>query len=1031
VTGFPIVGIGASAGGVEALEGFFRGLPDRPGMGFVVITHLSPDRESLLHEIIARYTSLAVQVAADGVEVLPDTVHVLPAGAILGISNAHLVLRRPERRERKPIDLFFTALAADQGEFAVGVVLSGGDGDGSLGIKAIKQHGGLTFAQSHDGYGPHYPDMPQSAITTGFVDFVLPADQMGSRLVDCQRGLDPAGGAAAEDEDGPLPAEDAVQEIYAILRNRVGHDFSGYKAKTFLRRVQRRMQIRQLTDVARYVEQLRQDAQEVVALFRDLLINVTSFFRDPAAFEKLTEVVVPRLFEGRGAEDTVRVWVPGCATGEEAYSLGMLLREHIDRQAAAPRIQIFATDIDEQALTIARAGRYPEALLEGVSPERRQRFFLADGGSQIVAREVRDLCIFSQHSVIRDPPFSRIDLISCRNLLIYFGLDAQNRVIPIFHYALAPDGYLFLGSSENISQFGELFAPMDKSFRIFHRRADVMPKVRLPMAIDGLRLGNALPRLGGRAVPGGAGLRHAVETQLREQFTPPHVVLNREGEVLYYSARTGKYLEAAAGTPSRQILAMARKGLRLDLRRTFHEALETGRAASSGGIAIEMEDGRVQRINLTVVPLEAHGAAEPLFLVLFADDGPMLTREQALARRDPAEERDALHLERELRDTRERLQSLIEEYETALEELKASNEELVSVNEEMQSTNEELEASKEELQSLNEELHTVNAELNAKIEALDHANSDLNNLFESTDVATIFLDRNMVIRSFTPAVTKVFAILPGDRGRPIADFYSRLHMPSFAEDAAAVLAEGGVIDRRVTEAQGNAHYLVRLVPYRNANGAIDGVVASFVDVTLLTDAEGRQQVLIAELQHRTRNLLTVVQSIAAQTLEEGCPLDSFTTRVAALGRVQGLISQASGGGIDLAEIVRLELQAHTVLAAPRVDVGGPSVPLSLEQVQLFALVLHELTTNAVKHGALSEYGGQLGVSWNVGEEGNLVLDWRESGVSVRPDPSRRGYGRELIERAVAFTLQARTELTFGADGIAYRIELPLVGARPG
>ncbi|PZW48429.1 two-component system CheB/CheR fusion protein [Humitalea rosea] len=1031
MTGFPIVGIGASAGGIEALEGFFRGVPAAPGVAFVVVTHLSPDRESRLHEIISRYTTLPVHIAADGLQIETNTVYVMPAGAILGISRSCLSLRKPDanRRERKPIDIFFSALAMDQGELAAGVVLSGGDGDGTLGVKAIKERGGLTFAQSSDGYGPHYPDMPDNAIASGLVDFALPADQMGAKLVECARSLEPI----ADDDDETPPAADgaravadAQRDIYAILRNRVGHDFSGYKAKTFLRRVQRRMQVRQIPRVGPYVDLLREDPKEVAALFRDLLINVTNFFRDPEAFAKLAEIVVPKLFEDRGADDTVRVWVPGCATGEEAYTLAMLLREHMDRLSTTPRVQIFATDIDERALGIARTGRYTEALLEGVSAERRDRFFTSEDGFFAVSKDLRDLCVFSPHSVIRDPPFSRIDLISCRNLLIYFGLDVQSRVVPIFHYALNPDGFLFLGSSENVGQFSHLFAPLVKNFRIFRRRADVTPAIRLPMAIDTLRPGHALPRGAPKSPLSGATLRQAVESQVLEQFSPPYVVVNREGEVIYYSARTGKYLEAAPGVPTPQILSMARKGLRLDLRTTFRETLDTGRAATTGGIAVEMDDGRVQMLTLTVVPLEGQGASDQLFLVMFMDDGPMLSREQALGRHAILEDGNTAHLERELRDTRERLQSLIEEYETALEELKASNEELVSVNEEMQSSNEELEASKEELQSVNEELHTVNGELNIKIEALDQANSDLKNLFESTDVATIFLDRKMMIRSFTPAATKVFSILPADRGRSIADFYSRLRMPDFEEDARLVLAEGRSIDRRVTDEQNNADYLVRLVPYLNSGKEIEGLIASFVNVTTLTESERRQQVLIAELQHRTRNLLTVVQVIARQTVGQGLPLESFTSRVAALGRVQGLIGQASRDQVDLAEIVRLELKAHAALEDDRVTVAGPSVRLNLEQVQVVALVLHELTTNAVKHGALSDHGGHLDVLWDIEREGpSLVLDWKESGVSVPPDPSHQGYGRELIERAVAFTLQAKTELTFGQDGISYRIEVPL------
>lgn len=471
---FPIAGIGASAGGVQALEGFFLGLPPQPGIGLVIVTHLSPTRESRLTEVISRFTALPVHLAQHGIEVAPNTVYVIPADVVLGLENRRLQVRKqnPGLRERKPIDVFFSELAQDQGELAIGIVLSGGDGDGTLGLKAIKERDGLTLAQVADGFGPGHPDMPDSAIASGFVDFAIPVGEMGAKLVGFARSAQLADSLATE--PGEKLAEQSLaqvkSEIYTLLRHRIGHDFSGYKTQTFLRRVQRRMQITQLSSAEAYVERLRQDAQEIGALFRDLLINVTSFFRDKEAFESLSQLVIPRLFEGRSAGDTVRIWVPGCATGEEVFSIGILLREHMDTLTEPPRVQIFATDIGEPALTIARAARYPAALLESVSPERCKRFFLEDGASYVVSKDVRELCIFSPHSVIRDPPFSRMDLISCRNLLIYFGIETQNRVIPLFHYALRPDGYLFLGLAENVSNFNDLFAPLEEHHRLFRRR---------------------------------------------------------------------------------------------------------------------------------------------------------------------------------------------------------------------------------------------------------------------------------------------------------------------------------------------------------------------------------------------------------------------------------------------------------------------------------------------------------------------------------------------------------------------------------
>ena len=1032
---YPIVGIGASAGGVEALGGFFRGLPDEPGVAVVIVTHLNPERESKLHEVVAHHTRLPVEIAAGGTQVEKNHVYVLPADGILGIQQGRLQIRKQNasRPERKPVDIFFSSLAADHGELAVGIILSGGDGDGTLGIKAIKERGGLTLAQVGDGFGPAHPDMPDSAIASGFVDLAIPVTDMGARLVEFARSVERGDDTAAHGgSDGPMP-DQARLDIYAILRNQIGHDFSGYKTRTFVRRVQRRMQINGLETTDGYIERLRQDQQEVAALFRDLLINVTSFFRDAEAFDSLAQSVIPRLFEGRGANDSVRVWVPGCSTGEEVFSLAILLREHMGRLTAVPRVQVFATDIDERALVVARAARYPEPLLEGVSPERRKRFFIPDGGSYIISKEVREVCIFSPHSLIRDPPFSRIDLISCRNLLIYFGVDVQNQVIPTFHYALRPDGFLFLGSAENVTQFDDLFVPLDKKHRIFRRRSDVTPRIRLPLAMDRLRSGQATEHGSPRPPLGAVALRQAIEIRVLERFAPPHVVVNRDGDVVYYSARTGKYLEAAPGAPTRQILTIARKGLRLDLRTLLREAMESGRAVVRAGVPVEAEDGRVQMVDLTVEPLSTELSGEPLFLVLFADQGPVLSREDARYGAQSFHDGTAMDAQRELRETRDRLQSLIEEYETALEELKSSNEELVSLNEEMQSTNEELEASKEELQSVNEELHTVNAELSRKVDALDRANSDLENLFESTDVATVFLDRDLVIRSFTPAVTRLFNVLPADRGRPITDLSVQFLLPGFTEDIASVFAGQGSIERRADDRQQTAHYLVRLAPYRGSDQQIQGVVITFIDVTELIRAEKRQRLLIAELQHRTRNLLSLVQSIARQTLGKGPAVKAFTDRLVALGRVQGLVNQHEDEMVDLREIIDLELQALGNSAVGKVTMDGDPVRLDLEHIQNFGLVVHELATNAVKHGALKDGAGQLEIGWKVENDPDdipvLKLEWRESGVPMPRDAAQRGFGRDLIERALPYTLHAKTDFRFNADGILCRIELPLGPAK--
>jgi two-component system CheB/CheR fusion protein len=1029
-TPFPMVGIGASAGGVEALEGLFRGLPDDTGCGFIIVTHLSPERRSLLPEIVANYTAMPVHTAEDGAQVRPNEVHVLPADALLDIEGGRLRVRKPAgaRRERHPIDVFFAALAKDQAEYAAGVVLSGGDADGTLGIKAIKERGGLTLAQSSNGHGPQHPSMPQSAIASGMVDLALPVEEMGPHLADFARSfeaLEAMATAAGRRAGGPHPVRQAREEICAILLNQVGHDFSGYKEKTFLRRVQRRMQVHRVDALEDYVEVLRQDPKEVVALFRDLLINVTTFFRDAEAFKALERVVIPKLFEGRGADDVVRVWVPGCATGEEVFSIAILLCEYMETLSAVPRVQIFATDIDEPALASARAGRYPEALLEGVSPERRKRFFIEQDGSFLLTKEVRDLCVFSPHSVIRDPPFSRLDLVSCRNLLIYFGPDVQAQVIPTFHYALRPGGYLFLGISENVSQFSDLFTPVDKKHRVFRSRDDIVPEVRLPLILSGLR---SAPFQGSRdparRTLAGLALRHAVEARVLERFAPAHVVVNRDGDVIHYSARTGRYLEATPGAPTRQLLAMARRGLRLDLRTVLREAIESDRRVTRDGVAVEAEDGLVQRVNLVVEPLGDGSADERTFLVMFMDVGPPLSGNEA-DRPAAAADETALQLERELRDTRERLQSLIEEYETAVEELKSSNEELVSVNEELQSTNEELEASKEELQSLNEELQTVNAELGGKVEQLDRANSDLTNLFESTRVATVFLDRDLVIRNYTPSVSQVFNIRPTDRGRPLTDLVSRVSLPTLAEDVRSVFSSGKLLERTIDHDQGQTHYLLRLVPYRDGDGRIEGVVLTFVDVTTLRKAEAQQKVLIDELNHRVKNMLTVVIAVAEQTYRTSeNPLDfkqRFVDRIHGMARSHELMSKENWDEADVRDLIGLHLGPF---GSERTRIVGPELRLKPRQALSLGMIVHELATNAGKYGALSVPNGRVTVEWELlGDDRRRVrLTWRESDGPEAGKPGRHGFGLRLVERETAAVFGRRATLDFNPTGLVVSME---------
>jgi two-component system, chemotaxis family, CheB/CheR fusion protein len=1020
-----VVGIGASAGGLEAIEVLFRAMPADTRLGFVIVTHLARGQHSSLAEILQRHTVLPVKDAQDEEEIEPNHIYICPPNHILTIvENTIRLQERNSDLQRRPIDVFLSSLAEDSGESCVGILLSGGGTDGTLGMKAIKERGGLTLAQGRDGSAPAQSGMPNAAVAAGVVDLVLSVEEMAARLDQHARETQARPDAVVQDE---LEHEGEIRNaIYEILLKQVGHDFAGYKVKTFMRRVRRRMQVLQMTSLDHYLQRLREDPEEVTLLFRDLLIGVTNFFRDPGAFDALATMVIPSLFENKGAADSVRVWVPGCATGEEVYSIAILLREHMDTLRAAPKVQIFATDIDEQALSVARLGRYPAPLMEHVSPQRLKRFFVADDVTYQVSRDVRDLCMFSTHSIIRDPPFSRIDLVSCRNLLIYFGVAFQGQAIPVFHFSLRPRGYLFLGTSENVSQYGDLFAPVDKKHRIFQRRDNVTVSVQFPQ-FKAHRQSLRPSDLRGDAGAMVPNMRRALETTVLDRHAPAHVVVNREGEVLHYSPRTGKYLEAPAGSPNRQLLAMARRGLRLDLRTALREAVESHGPVERDNIAIELDD-RVQLIKLSVEPF-GENDGDPLYLVVFHDLGQPFNAADVQKTRGVTGETDTVdQLEGDLRDTKERLQATIEEYETALEELKSSNEELQSINEELQSTNEELETSKEELQSVNEELQTVNSELNAKIEEVDRVHADLRNVFESTQIATVFLDRDLVIRSFTPAVTLIFNLIATDRGRPLTDIVSHLDATGdLKRDIQLVLESGQKIERNVKRSDRSANYLMRVLPYRDRHDAIDGVLVTFIDVTKLIESEAHQRMLVEEFNHRVRNIFAVVSAFARQP-RSGAPsgfINDLIGRIHSMDRAYALVSRAKPGAVDLRDILADGLSSAQGKSAARVTLEGIPVGFMPQAALALSLVIHELASNAQKHGALSAPKGSLNVRWALGNpHGKLVLNWEEKTGKKIKRPAAKGFGLELFDRELKSALGGTADFSYGAQGLTVKIVIP-------
>ncbi len=844
-----VVGVGASAGGTDALEKFFAHIPTDSGLAFVVVLDDQLNPKPATPDYLSQHTRIPVERIEGSAKIEANRIFLAPPGMKVTCADCVLTMVSPDSPEgHAPIDSLFAALAEDQGDHVVCVILSGSGTDGVFGIRAVKEHGGLVIAQSVES--AKFGTMPYSAVLTGQVDYVLPVEKIPPVIVEYARHLsmmEAGRGLGGIREE----AADYLGEIFTLLRRKTSHDFSRYKQSTVIRRIQRRMQVQQLETVHDYVDRLRRDPKEVELLFRDLLIGVTHFFRDPEAFDVLAGTVIPKLFEDKTSSDYVRIWVVGCATGEEAYSVAMLLCEYTSGMKNSPHVQIFATDIDDRALEIARQARYPESIADHVSAERLERFFTRYGNRYQVAKEIRDMCIFSTHNLINDPPFSRLDLISCRNLLIYLEGSLQKRIVPLFHHALRPAGFLFLGPSESVASHPQLFRAIDKKHRIYRRKSTIVrPPINLPFT-EPRRLRQADPVTTGQlAVAREQQVTRSLERILLENYAPASVVINEQHDIIYFSGRTGMYLEPPTGAPSLNILNMARKGLRMDLRAAIHRSITTRQQVTQENVSVEA-NGFVQRINIIVRPMADLAEESGMLLVIFQEVGPVRTREEAEAEGSMPETENPVvqQLEQELRATKEFLQTAVEELETSNEELKSSNEELLSMNEELQSANEELQTSKEELQSLNEELHTVNHELKEKIEELHRLNDDLQNLFQSTQIATIFLDLELRIKKFTPTTTEVFRLIDSDIGRPIIDIAPRFSELALIPIIQSVLRSGAVIEREVKLTDRDAWYIIRVLPYRTLSNHIDGVVLTFVDITEQKQTQERLELLAAIVQN--------------------------------------------------------------------------------------------------------------------------------------------------------------------------------------
>jgi two-component system CheB/CheR fusion protein len=1146
-----VVGVGASAGGVRALQELFDALPEKTGAAFVVVVHLDPDARSEMAKILSARTTMPVVQVGEPVALQADHVYVIPPDRRLHITNDEIATAEFDepRGKRAPIDLFFRSLAEQHGD-GCAVILTGAGSDGAVGVRAVKESGGIILVQ--DPNEAEFPSMPRSAIATGIADFILPVREIAQRLTELVReksnGVPQAGLRGL--------SQDLLRRVLAHVRVRTGHDFSKYKRATILRRIARRMQVTRADSPDAYYDVLRDNPDEAQALLGDLLISVTSFFRDKEAFQTLELQVIPQLFQGKLSDRSIRVWVPGCATGEEAYSIAMLLLEQASRQDIRPTIQVFGSDIDVKALAVARDGQYPAAIEADITEDRLRRFFVKETDHYRVRQELRDLVLFASHSLLKDPPFSRIDLIACRNLLIYLDRDLQEMACNTFHYALNPDGFLMLGTSESADTPPGQFRTFDRKARIYQSSAApgeprMLPRLLGSVAVMHEQATHPMrPPSTSALLSEAAAHRHALE-----KLAPPSILVDGAHRVLHMSENAGRFLQPAGGPLSGNVIDLARPELRFELRSALHRVFETSQPWLSLPIPVRF-NGSPNRVLMHVKPDEDHaGEAGGRAVILFIEGSSVEHATEGHSPESDAGNEIIARLREELQQAQARLRTTREESEAANEELRAANEELQSINEEYRSTSEELETSKEELQSINEELQTVNSELKLKLEAVSRAHSDLQNLMAATDFGTLFLDSSLRIKRFTQQVTELFSITPSDEGRPIADFSHRLEYDGLVADARKVLANLAPIKHEI-RSRDNRWYDVRLRPYRTVDDKIDGVVLTFVDMTdrrqteealrlserklrqetqlvelardpifiwdfsgtivewnrgseqlygysrdeavgkkkerllgtivpggsfaelrvkLLDEGnwsgelkhrtkdgreltiesriiletvdgqqlalestrditerkawEAQQRLLLRELTHRVKNTLTVVQSIAHQTRRFSKSYEEFTDRLdgrlAALAAAHVILVDSEWRGADLATLAQKQFAPHIGGNSDRVRISGEPVFVPADLATPFALVFHELATNAAKYGAFSQRAGTVDLGWSVNNRNGqpiLTVTWRERGGPKTAEPKIKGFGSELIERAIP---NANVRREFTSEGVTCTIEVSL------
>ncbi len=1004
-TPLSIVGIGASAGGLKALQQFVAAIPQDSGIAYVVILHLAPERESRMGLLLQDRAKIPVTQVNGPTALDADHIYVIPPGQDLVMRGRNLELQdRGERADHAPVDLFFRTLADACGANAVGIILSGTGVDGTAGIRYIREAGGTTIAQSPDE--AEYDGMPGSAIASGSIDLVLPAAQMPAHLIRFREHSPHLGDGAATPD-----TEASLAQVFATLRSRTGHDFTLYKRSTVLRRLERRLRFNSVATLPEYHALLHESSTESQALLRDLLITVSSFFRDPDAFEALAKQL-PGVFAGKGATDAVRAWVVGCATGEEVYSIAMVLVEYAATLADPPRLQLFATDIDESAYAWARAGLYSDSAVASMTPRRLQRFFTKEAGGYRINKSVRELVLFAGHNVLHDPPFSRMDMISCRNLFIYLQPEAQERVLETFHFAASSNGLLFLGAAESVGE-SSLFAAVPGTSQRLYRRSSspyrVLPRISAadPQALDAMP---AATSSNGSAPNFSYGATHL---RLLEQYVPASVIVNERLDVVHMSADAGRFLRLGAGEPNHNLLGLAREDLRRVLRTALHEAFEAA-IPTSRRVSMNI-DGGIQEVEVQVRPAPAVGGAERYALIVFeivhGDSTPPAT---PAAAGESHLDREANDLQEELRRTREMLEATSLAHDRSVADLQAANEELQSINEEQKAATEELETGREEIQAINEELTTINQEHQSTIEELKRTNDDLQNLIESTEIGTIFLDRAMRVRRYTPMVTRIFNFVPSDRGRALSDITHRLNYRELSDDVARVLQSGERSEREVDGADGDS-YIVRINPYQSVDRVKEGAVLTFFDntgqhrvgkelqeATLLAEsANVAKSRFLSTLSHELRTPLNSILGYA-DLLEIGQPLSPEQARkverikaaswhlVAMIDEILSFAKLDGGHEVVTPEQVdaRAIAREAAALIEPAalqkslgVDVDTPDMPIMVMTDPVKARqILLNLGGNAVKYTQTGH------IHWRVRSINDRVrFEVEDTGIGIAPE----------------------------------------------